>query len=337
MGEVEITKLDKRIAAEVKRSMDQNQREYYLHEQIKAIRKELGETEQNEAEKYTRRLKEKEMPQAVREKLEREIARFGDLPAASHEQPPMRNYIECMLDLPWSEETKDDLDIEHARAILDNDHYGMEKVKQRILEHIAVARLTGKVNGQIICFAGPPGVGKTCISASSIARALGPQLCADESSAAYKDEAEIRGHRRTYIGRYAGAVLSPRLRQAGSRKSGACFLTKLTSLSARSCAATRPPPCWRCLDGAQNFRLPRSLFWSRPYDLSKVHVHNHGKRPGRHPPPASGQNGSDRGCASYLATEKVEIAKTVTLIPKQLEKHGLKKMPCLPLADEAIV
>ena len=119
MGEVEITKLDKRIAAEVKRSMDQNRREYYLHEQYK------GHTQgawRNRAERsrriHTRRLKEKEMPQAVREKLEREIARFGDLPAASHEQPPMRNYIECMLDLPWSEETKDDLDIEHARAIL---------------------------------------------------------------------------------------------------------------------------------------------------------------------------------------------------------------------------
>lgn len=328
MGEVEITKLDKRIAAEVKRSMDQNQREYYLHEQIKAIRKELGETEQNEAEEYMRRLKEKQMPQTVREKLEREIARFGDLPAASHEQPPMRNYIECMLDLPWSEETKDDLDIEHARAILDNDHYGMEKVKQRILEHIAVARLTGKVNGQIICFVGPPGVGKTSI-ASSIARALGRNFVR-MSLGGIHDEAEIRGHRRTYIGAMPGRVIAA-MRQAGSINPLLLFdeIDKLTADMRGDPAAAM----LEVLDSAQNFAF-RDHFLEQEYDLSKVMFITTANDKDAIPRPLL-----DRmeviELSGYLEIEKVEIAKR-HLIPKQLEKHGLKKSQ-LTIADEAIV
>ncbi|MBS6323756.1 MAG: endopeptidase La, partial [Clostridium sp.] len=293
MGEVEITKLDKRIAAEVKRSMDQNQREYYLHEQIKAIRKELGETEQNEAEEYTRRLKEK-----------------------------------CMLDLPWSEETKDDLDIEHARAILDNDHYGMEKVKQRILEHIAVARLTGKVNGQIICFVGPPGVGKTSI-ASSIARALGRNFVR-MSLGGIHDEAEIRGHRRTYIGAMPGRVIAA-MRQAGSINPLLLFdeIDKLTADMRGDPAAAM----LEVLDSAQNFAF-RDHFLEQEYDLSKVMFITTANDKDAIPRPLL-----DRmeviELSGYLETEKVEIAKR-HLIPKQLEKHGLKKCQ-LTIADEAIV
>ena len=315
MGEVEITKLDKRIAAEVKRSMDQNQREYYLHEQIKAIRKELGETEQNEAEEYMRRLKEKEMPQAVREKLEREIARFGDLPAASHEQPPMRNYIECMLDLPWSEETKDDLDIEHARAILDNDHYGMEKVKQRILEHIAVARLTGKVNGQIICFVGPPGVGKTSI-ASSIARALGRNFVR-MSLGGIHDEAEIRGHRRTYIGAMPGRIIH------GMQTCGVMNPVFLLDEVDKMSSDFRGDPAsalLEVLDPEQNNTFS-DHYVEIPFDLSQVFwivTANTVETI----PPALLDRMEVVQLSSYTEDEKVKIAE-LHLLPKERQNNGL--------------
>lgn len=152
LDEIEVLRVDRRISQEVKRRVDKNQKEYYLREQIKAIRAELGETEQADADVFLERLEKKAMPDALRETVQKEINRFRELPAGSHEQPQMRNYIECMLDLPWTEETKDDLDLAHARAVLDADHYGLEKVKDRIIEHLAVARLTGKVTGQILCF-----------------------------------------------------------------------------------------------------------------------------------------------------------------------------------------
>lgn len=326
--EVEISRADKRIAAEVKRSMDKNQREYYLHEQIKAIRKELGETEQDEAAEYMEKLKAKSMPPAIREKLEREINRFRDLPAASHEQPQMRNYIECMLELPWTEETQDDLNIDHAREVLDNDHFGMEKVKQRILEHIAVARLTGKVNGQIICFVGPPGVGKTSI-ASSIARALGRNFVR-MSLGGIHDEAEIRGHRRTYIGAMPGRVIAA-MRQAGSINPLLLFdeIDKLTADMRGDPAAAM----LEVLDSAQNFAF-RDHFLEQEYDLSKVMFITTANDRNAIPKPLL-----DRmeliELSGYLETEKVEIAKR-HLIPKQLEKHGLKRSQ-LSITDDALV
>ena len=171
VGEIEILKADRRIATEVKYQVDKNQKDYYLREQIRAIRKELGETAETESDGFRKRLEAKVMPEDIKQKLEREIQRYGDLPAGSHEAPSARNYIECMLDLPWTETSEDCMDLDHARAVLEADHYGMEKVKQRIIEYLAVARLTGKVNGQVICFVGPPGVGKTSI-VKSIADAI---------------------------------------------------------------------------------------------------------------------------------------------------------------------
>ncbi|NCB31707.1 MAG: AAA family ATPase, partial [Clostridia bacterium] len=211
-GEIEILRVDRRIAKEVQAQVDKNQKEYYLREQIKAIRKELGDTQATEAETMRERLAAKDMPDAVREKIGREIDRFADLPAGSHEQPPLRNYIECMLDLPWREESRDMTDLPHAREVLEADHYGLPKVKQRILEYLAVANLTGKLNGQVICFVGPPGVGKTSVSAS-IAKALGRKFVR-MSLGGIRDEAEIRGHRRTYIGAMPGRVIAA-MRQAG--------------------------------------------------------------------------------------------------------------------------
>lgn len=160
LDEIEVLRVDRRISQEVKRRVDKNQKEYYLREQIKAIRAELGETEQADADVFLERLEKKTMPDALRETVQKEINRFRELPAGSHEQPQMRNYIECMLDLPWTEETKDDLDLAHARAVLDADHYGLEKVKDRIIEHLAVARLTGKVTGADPLLCRPSGRGQ---------------------------------------------------------------------------------------------------------------------------------------------------------------------------------
>ena len=212
MGEIDILKADRRIAAEVKYQVDKSQKEYYYREQIKAIRKELGESSDTEADEFMAKLEHKQMPDSVRSVIEREIKHYGDLPAGSHETPSARNYIECMLDLPWNEESTDNMDLAHARETLDSAHYGMDKVKERIIEYMAVARLTGKVNGQVICFVGPPGVGKTSI-AKSIADALGRRFVR-MSLGGIRDEAEIRGHRRTYIGAMPGRVISA-MRQAG--------------------------------------------------------------------------------------------------------------------------
>ncbi|MDR0840728.1 MAG: endopeptidase La [Christensenellaceae bacterium] len=316
-GEVEILKADKRIAKEVQAQVDKNQKEYYLREQIKAIRKELGDTQSAETDLMRDRLAAKQMPEEVRVKLVREIDRYADLPAGSHEQPAARSYIECMLDLPWSEQSEDTLDIPHARAVLEQDHYGLDKVKQRILEHLAVGRLTGKVNGQILCFVGPPGVGKTSIS-ESIARALGRKFVR-MSLGGIRDEAEIRGHRRTYIGAMPGRVIAA-MRHAGTVNPVILFdeIDKLTGDYHGDPAAAM----LEVLDSAQNFAF-RDHFLEVPYDLSKALFITTANDKSAIPAPLL-----DRmeviEVPSYLETEKAEIAKR-HLIPKQLQKHGLSK------------
>ena len=316
-GEIEILKADRRIATEVKYQADKNQKDYYLREQIKAIRKELGETSETEAEGFRKRLAEKQMPDEVREKLEREIIRYSDLPAGSHEAPSARNYIECMLDLPWSETSEDCLDLDHAREVLEADHYGMEKVKKRIIEYLAVAKLTGKVNGQVICFAGPPGVGKTSI-VKSIADALGRKFVR-MSLGGIRDEAEIRGHRRTYIGAMPGRVIAA-MRQAGTVNPVILFdeIDKLAGDYHGDPAAAM----LEVLDSAQNFAF-RDHFLEMPYDLSKVMFLTTANDKSNIPAPLL-----DRmeviDVPGYLETEKAEIAKR-HLLPRQLEKHGLKK------------
>lgn len=262
--EQEFTKLSKRIEASVKQQIEKNQKEYFLREQIKAIRKELGENEETEADEFRARLKKRTFPDEIRIRLEKEIDRFATLPAGSHETPSLRTFIDCLLDMPYTEMSEDNLDIQNARRILDEDHYGLEKVKQRILEYLAVAKLTGKVNGQIICFAGPPGVGKTSISAS-IAKALGRSFVR-MSLGGIKDEAEIRGHRRTYIGAMPGRIISA-MRQAGTVNPVILF-DEIDKLS-RDYNGDPAAAILEVLDGAQNFAF-RDHFLEMPYDLSKV-------------------------------------------------------------------
>lgn len=326
--EQEFTKLSKRIEASVKQQIEKNQKEYFLREQIKAIRKELGENEETEADEFRARLKKRTFPDEIRIRLEKEIDRFATLPAGSHETPSLRTFIDCLLDMPYTEMSEDNLDIQNARRILDEDHYGLEKVKQRILEYLAVAKLTGKVNGQIICFAGPPGVGKTSISAS-IAKALGRSFVR-MSLGGIKDEAEIRGHRRTYIGAMPGRIISA-MRQAGTVNPVILF-DEIDKLS-RDYNGDPAAAILEVLDGAQNFAF-RDHFLEMPYDLSKVLFITTANNLADIPRPLL-----DRmeviELSGYLETEKMEIAKR-HLIPKQLEKHGLKKSQ-LTIADEAIV
>ncbi len=316
--EAEVIKIKQLIDNNVKQQIDKNQREYFLREQMKAVRKELGEDEQSEADEFRRRLGEKAFPDEIRKKLEKEIERFAMLPSSSHETPSMRTYIDTLLSLPFTEMSEDDLDIEHARKVLDEDHYGLEKVKERILEFIAVAKLTGKVNGQIICFVGPPGVGKTSIS-SSIARALGRKFVR-MSLGGIHDEAEIRGHRRTYIGAMPGRIIAA-MRQAQTVNPVLLF-DEIDKLGADSFHGDPAAAMLEVLDSAQNFEF-RDHFLEMPYDLSKVLFITTANDKSGIPRPLL-----DRmeiiEVPSYLANEKVEIALR-HLVPRQLEKNGFKK------------
>ena len=315
--ELDLANLSKRIEQSVKEQVDKNQKDYILREQIRAIRKELGETEQQEADEFRSRLTSRDFPPEIKAKLEKEIERFAMLPPGSHEMPSMRTYIDCLLDLPYTEESEDNLDIVNARAILDADHYGLEKVKDRIIEYLAVAKLTGKVNGQIICFVGPPGVGKTSITAS-IAKAIGRKFVR-MSLGGIHDEAEIRGHRRTYIGAMPGRIISA-MRQAGTVNPVLLF-DEIDKLS-KDYNGDPASAILEVLDGAQNFAF-RDNFLEMPYDLSKVMFITTANDLSGIPRPLL-----DRmeviEVPGYLATEKVQIASR-HLIPAELEKHGLKK------------
>lgn len=316
-GELEVLRIDRKIAQQVRKQMDKNQKEYYLREQAKAIHKELGDGDESEVDAYRQRLEKKDMPAEVRAKVKKEIDRLAELPAGSHEAPIARTYIECMLDLPWSEATQDNTDIVNAKAILESDHYGMKKVKERILEYLAVARLTGNLNGQIICLVGPPGVGKTSI-ASSIARAIGRNFVR-MSLGGIRDEAEIRGHRRTYIGAMPGRIIAA-MRQAKTVNPLILFdeIDKLSSDYHGDPASAM----LEVLDGAQNFEF-RDHFLEVPYDLSKVMFITTANDQSAIPRPLF-----DRmeiiNVPGYIEEEKVHIAN-LHLLSKQMKKHGLKK------------
>jgi len=315
--ELEILKIDHRIAAQVKKAAERNQKDFVLREQMKAIKNELGETDESEVEGYRARMEEKEYPEAVREKLEKEIRRLESLPRGSHEQPMAQAYIECLLDLPWTERTEDNLDLEHARKILDRDHYGMEKVKDRIIEMLAVQQLTGDVQGQILCLVGPPGVGKTSI-AKGIAEAMGREFVR-MSLGGVHDEAEIRGHRRTYIGAQPGRIMES-MRKAKTVNPLLLF-DEIDKLG-KDIHGDPSAAMLEVLDSAQNNAFV-DHFVELPYDLSKCLLMTTANDAGAIPKPLY-----DRmeviEVPSYLFDEKLEIAKR-HLLPRQLKKHGLTR------------
>jgi len=213
--ELEILELGKKIQSQVKSDMDKTQKDYYLREHIKALQKELGEGDDptREVDELQFRLEEAELPAHAMKEAERELKRLKRTPPSSPDHQVIRNFLEWLIELPWSKSTEDNLDLHQARKILDEDHYNLEKVKKRILEYLAVRKLKPDMKGPILCFVGPPGTGKTSLG-RSIARALGRKFVR-LSLGGVRDEAEIRGHRRTYVGALPGRIIQS-MRRAGS-------------------------------------------------------------------------------------------------------------------------
>ncbi len=314
--ELEIMRLGRKINAAVRQSIDKNQREYYLREQLKAIHAELGDDD-DEREALAEKIKAKGMPQEVEEKALKEIAKMDKMPSSSPEYTVIRNYLDWLVDLPWKEQTEDTADLKDAVKILNEDHYGLEKIKERITEYLAVLKLTGTLNAPILCFVGPPGVGKTSI-ATSVARALGRKFVR-MSLGGVKDEAEIRGHRRTYIGSMPGRIIYG-LKNAGTINP-VFLLDEIDKLS----SDMRGDPAsalLEVLDPAQNNTF-RDRYLEVPYDLSKVLFITTANSVDTIPGPLL-----DRmeliEISGYTEEEKLQISIRY-LIPKRLKANGLSE------------
>jgi len=318
-NEREVLELERKISQRVKKQMEKTQKEYYLREQMKAIQKELGEKEgrAGEVEELRNQLEKTEVPEKVREKIEKEIDRLEKMPAASAEGSVIRNYIDWLLSLPWGKLTEDDLDIARAEEILNEDHYGLEKPKERVLEYLAVQKLVKKLKGPILCLVGPPGVGKTSI-ARSIARSLGRQFIRI-SLGGVRDEAEIRGHRRTYVGAMPGRIIQG-MKSAGSMNP--VFLLDEIDKMAMDFRGDPSAALLEVLDPEQNSTFS-DHFIEMPFDLSKVMFVTTANAAHNIPRPLL-----DRMemlyIPGYTEIEKLKIAERY-LLPKQKKDHGLEE------------
>ena len=315
--EAEIARISREIEAKVSASMEKNQREYYLREQIKVIQTELGNDEAQECERYREQLKNTPMNDEAREKTAREIERISHMPSGTPEMNVAQTYVEQMLAMPWGKTTGGEIRMEKARKVLEKDHYGLEKVKQRILEYLAVRAMTGSLRGPILCLVGAPGVGKTSI-ASSVARALGRKFVR-MSLGGVHDEAEIRGHRCTYIGAMPGRIMSA-LRQCGT--SDPVFLFDEIDKLASDHRGDPSSALLEALDPEQNSTFA-DHYLDAPFDLSKVLFIATANTTETIPAPLL-----DRmeliEVPSYTLEEKVQIARR-HLWPKQLKEHCLTK------------
>ena len=316
--ELEIIQLRSKIASEAQSEMDKSQRDYILRQQMKAIQKELGEDEggeQAEAEMLRERLAKADLPDEVRAEAARELKRLEKLPAAAPDYHVIRTYLDYVLELPWKKSSEDKLDLKEARRILDEDHYGLEDVKERILEFLAVIKLRPDTKSPILCFVGPPGVGKTSLG-RSIARALGRQF-ERMSLGGMRDEAELRGHRRTYIGSMPGRIIQS-LRRAGVNNP-VLMLDEIDKLG-NDYRGDPSSALLEILDPQQNNTF-RDHYLDLPFDLSKVFFIATANQLGPIPPPLR-----DRmeviSIAGYSDREKLEIAKRY-LIPRQISENGL--------------
>jgi ATP-dependent Lon protease len=328
--ELEIIQLRSKIATEAQSEMDKSQRDYILRQQMKAIQKELGDDEggeRAEAEMLRERLAAADLPDEVRTEAERELKRLEKLPAAAPDYHVIRTYLEYILELPWRKSSEDKLDLNEARKILDEDHYGLEDVKERILEFLAVIKLRPDAKSPILCFVGPPGVGKTSLG-RSIARALGRQF-ERMSLGGMRDEAELRGHRRTYIGSMPGRIIQS-IRRAGVNNP-VLMLDEIDKLG-NDYRGDPSSALLEILDPQQNNSF-RDHYIDLPFDLSKVFFIATANQMGPIPPPLR-----DRmeviGIPGYSDMEKLQIAKRY-LIPRQVEENGLKPAQ-LTITDAAI-
>ena len=317
-NENEILEIEKNINTKVREQIDKNQREYYLREQIKAIQKELGEVESliTEVEEYRERIKAANLPEEVHKKALKEVDRFSHMHSSSAESGVIRAYLDTILELPWNIKTEERLDIKYAAEILERDHYGLSKVKERILEYLAVRKLRNGLHGPIICLAGPPGVGKTSI-VKSIAESLNRNYVR-MSLGGVRDEAEIRGHRRTYVGSMPGRIINA-LKQAGSANP----LILLDEIDKMSSDFRGDPSAamLEVLDAEQNKDF-RDHYLELPFDLSDVMFITTANYKEAIPRPLL-----DRmeiiDITGYTEDEKLCIASR-HLVPKQLSAHGIE-------------
>jgi ATP-dependent Lon protease len=327
--ELEVFELGSKIQSQVQSEMEKGQREYFLRQQLKAIQQELGEgdPEQAEIDELRAQLAALELPEDARKAADRELGRLEKLPPAAAEYGVIRTYLEWILTLPWQKYTDDNLDLDHARGVLDTDHFDLEKVKDRIIEYLAVAKLRNEISGQILCFVGPPGVGKTSLG-HSIANALGRKFVR-LSVGGVRDESEVRGHRRTYIGSMPGSIIRS-LRDAES--SNPLMLIDEIDKMGADWRGDPASAMLEVLDPEQN-RTFRDHYLDLPFDLSKVlficTANTLDTVPG-----ALLDRMDVIALSGYTEDEKLGIAKKY-LLPKQLGLHGLKRSQ-LTLSDKVL-
>lgn len=329
LEEVEILEIEQKINNRVKNQINKMQKEHYLREQLKAIQKELGDDEDlvEEIDEYKQKLEKIKFPKDIKEKVEREIDRLMRLSPSSAETGVIRSYIDWILSLPWNTETKDKLDLKKSAEILDEDHYGLEKVKERILEYLAIRQLSKSMKGPILCLVGPPGVGKTSI-AKSIARSLNRKFVR-MSLGGVRDEAEIRGHRRTYVGAIPGRIISS-IRQSGSKNP--VFLFDEIDKLASDFRGDPASALLEVLDPEQNNSFT-DHYLEIPFNLSKIMFITTANSLDTIPRPLLDRMEVIR-IAGYTEEEKYNITQKY-LLPKQIKEHGLKPEN-LQISEKAI-
>ncbi|KHE72895.1 endopeptidase La [Halobacillus sp. BBL2006] len=329
-NEREVLQIEQKIGQRVKKSMEKTQKEYYLREQMKAIQNELGDKDgkSGEVAQLKEKIEQSEMPERVEKVALKELGRYEKVPQSSAESSVIRNYLEWLVSLPWASETEDNLDVKHAETILDEDHYGLEKVKERVLEYLAVQKLTQTIKGPILCLVGPPGVGKTSL-AKSIARAINRKFVRI-SLGGVRDEAEIRGHRRTYIGAMPGRIIQGMKR---AETVNPVFLLDEIDKMASDFRGDPSSAMLEVLDPEQNGTFS-DHFIEEHYDLSKVMFVATANNMASIPGPLR-----DRmeviTIAGYTEVEKLHIAKE-HLLQKQVNANGLKKGQ-IQIREEALL